>query len=103
MNIFAKGQGAFIKVISLAIGLTVGLVLIAKERHSKRSECLFIAHNCPSDCSTLLLIRCKPSSDRSTFILHPLQPCLHAQSGSVASITKQPPSAICLKIIRQSV
>ena len=30
MNIFAKGQGAFIKVISLAIGLTVGLVLIAK-------------------------------------------------------------------------
>ena len=30
MNIFAKGQGAFIKVASLAIGLTVGLVLIAK-------------------------------------------------------------------------
>ena len=30
MNIFAKGQGAFIKVTSLAIGLTVGLVLIAK-------------------------------------------------------------------------
>ena len=30
MNIFAKGQGAFIKIISLAIGLTVGLVLIAK-------------------------------------------------------------------------
>ena len=30
MNIFAKGQGAFIKVVSLAIGLTVGLVLIAK-------------------------------------------------------------------------
>ena len=30
MNVFAKGQGAFIKVISLAIGLTVGLVLIAK-------------------------------------------------------------------------
>ena len=30
MNIFAKGQGALIKVISLAIGLTVGLVLIAK-------------------------------------------------------------------------
>lgn len=30
MNIFAKGQGTFIKVTSLAIGLTVGLVLIAK-------------------------------------------------------------------------
>ena len=30
MNIFRKGQGAFIKVTSLAIGLTVGLVLIAK-------------------------------------------------------------------------
>ena len=30
MNIFAKGQGAFIKVTSQAIGLTVGLVLIAK-------------------------------------------------------------------------
>ena len=30
MNLFAKGQGAIIKIISLAIGLTVGLVLIAK-------------------------------------------------------------------------
>lgn len=30
MNLFARGQGAFIKVTSLAIGLTVGLVLIAK-------------------------------------------------------------------------
>ena len=30
MNIFHKSQGAFIKVTSLAIGLTVGLVLIAK-------------------------------------------------------------------------
>ncbi len=30
MNIFRKGQGAFIKITSLAIGLTVGLVLIAK-------------------------------------------------------------------------
>ena len=30
MTIFHKGQGAFIKVTSLAIGLTVGLVLIAK-------------------------------------------------------------------------
>ena len=30
MNLFSKGQGAFIKVTSLAIGLTVGLVLIAK-------------------------------------------------------------------------
>lgn len=30
MSIFRKGQGAFIKVTSLAIGLTVGLVLIAK-------------------------------------------------------------------------
>ena len=30
MNIFHKGQGAFIKITSLAIGLTVGLVLIAK-------------------------------------------------------------------------
>jgi putative ABC transport system permease protein len=30
MNLFPKGQGAIIKVISLAIGLTVGLVLIAK-------------------------------------------------------------------------
>ena len=30
MNLFRKGQGAFIKVTSLAIGLTVGLVLIAK-------------------------------------------------------------------------
>jgi len=29
-NIFSKGQGTAIKVISLAIGLTVGLVLIAK-------------------------------------------------------------------------
>ena len=30
MKLFAKGQGAIIKIISLAIGLTVGLVLIAK-------------------------------------------------------------------------
>ena len=30
MNLFPKGQGGLIKVISLAIGLTVGLVLIAK-------------------------------------------------------------------------
>ena len=30
MIVFHKGQGAFIKIISLAIGLTVGLVLIAK-------------------------------------------------------------------------
>ncbi|MBQ9646031.1 MAG: ABC transporter permease [Prevotella sp.] len=30
MSIFHKGQGAFIKITSLAIGLTVGLVLIAK-------------------------------------------------------------------------
>ena len=30
MNIFRKGQGTFIKIISLSIGLTVGLVLIAK-------------------------------------------------------------------------
>ena len=30
MNIFHKGQGAFIKIFSLAVGLTVGLVLIAK-------------------------------------------------------------------------
>ena len=30
MNIFRKGQGAFIKITSLAIGLTVGLVLIAR-------------------------------------------------------------------------
>ena len=30
MNVFHKGQGAFIKIFSLAIGLTVGLVLIAK-------------------------------------------------------------------------
>ena len=30
MNPFAKGQGAFIKITSLTIGLTVGLVLLAK-------------------------------------------------------------------------
>ena len=30
MDIFAKGQGALIKITSLAIGLTIGLVLIAK-------------------------------------------------------------------------
>ena len=30
MKIFRKGQGAFIKITSLAIGLTVGLVLIAR-------------------------------------------------------------------------
>lgn len=30
MNIFRKGQGAFIKITSLVIGLTVGLVLIAR-------------------------------------------------------------------------
>ena len=30
MNLFPKGKGGLIKVISLAIGLTVGLVLIAK-------------------------------------------------------------------------
>ena len=30
MNVFHRGQGTFIKIISLAIGLTIGLVLIAK-------------------------------------------------------------------------
>ena len=30
MNIFRKGQGDFIKIISLTIGLTIGLVLIAR-------------------------------------------------------------------------
>ena len=30
VNPFAKGQGAFIKITSLTVGLTVGLVLLAK-------------------------------------------------------------------------
>ena len=41
MNIFRKGQGAFIKIISLAIGLTVGLVLIAKvQLERKYDDCI---------------------------------------------------------------
>ena len=39
MNIFRKGQGAFIKITSLAIGLTVGLVLIAKVELERNYDC----------------------------------------------------------------
>ena len=38
MNIIRKGQGTFIKILSLAIGLTVGLVLIAKVQLEKNYD-----------------------------------------------------------------
>ena len=30
MNLLPKGHGAFIKILSLTVGVTIGLVLIAK-------------------------------------------------------------------------
>jgi putative ABC transport system permease protein len=39
MNIFRKGQGTFIKIISLSIGLTIGLVLIAKVQLERNYDC----------------------------------------------------------------
>ena len=38
MKLFAKNQGTFIKVVSLAIGLTVGLVLLAKVQLERRYD-----------------------------------------------------------------
>ena len=42
MNFFRKGQGAFIKITSLAIGLTVGLVLIAKVQLERNYDCCIV-------------------------------------------------------------
>ena len=42
MNIFRKGQGAIIKIISLSIGLTVGLVLIAKVQLERNYDCCIV-------------------------------------------------------------
>ena len=42
MNIIRKGQGTFIKILSLAIGLTVGLVLIAKVQLERNYDCCIV-------------------------------------------------------------
>ncbi len=42
MNIFRKGQGTFIKIISLSIGLTIGLVLIAKVQLERNYDCCIV-------------------------------------------------------------
>ena len=42
MNIIRRGQGTFIKILSLAIGLTVGLVLIAKVQLERNYDCCIV-------------------------------------------------------------
>ena len=42
MNVYHKGQGTFIKITSLAIGLTVGLVLIAKVQLERNYDCCIV-------------------------------------------------------------
>ena len=46
MKIFSKNQGTFIKVVSLAIGLTVGLVLLAKVQLERRYDSCIADKDC---------------------------------------------------------